>query len=110
MDYMKTAIIQLSQKYPSAKFLIADDFNLFQTINVCAQVELQDKADFNKRADTKLDLILTDLSECNMAEELSPIINNDHRSILMKGTSDGSFKYISTKRRITTLNMMFCQI
>ena len=49
-----------------------------------------------------LDYVLTDINEYEPAIELSPLANNDHCSILIKGTGLTRKNYSRFKKRIIT--------
>ena len=63
------------------------------------------KINFNTRANTKLDLIMTDIAEYKSAIEVAPIANNDHCTILLKRCPASTSSYVSLKRRLITTEL-----
>ena len=102
IDYITTTILQLTPKHPSAKYLLAGDFNRLPVENLCEQFGLSDLVTFNTRESAKLDLMLTDISEYQPAVKLAPLAHNDHCCILVKGQMFKNNSYVRINKRLAT--------
>ena len=66
------------------------------------QFNLHDLVNFPTRGNNKLDLVLTDVEEYNVAEKLSPLGDNDHCCVLLNGQPAKRKRYIPVKQRLIT--------
>ena len=103
LEYIGNVLSDISKSHPFAKFMIAGDFNHLPVESLLSQLDVLSLVNFNTREQAKLDLVLTNIAEYKPAEELSPIANNDHCCILVKGNiAKKAPRYIKTTRRIIT--------
>ena len=102
LDYLSDTMLKLLQKRPNAHFIITGDLNHLPITNLMEQCNLKNLVNFNTRNEAMLDYVLTDINEYEPAIELSPLANNDHCSILVKGTGLRSKNYSRFKKRIIT--------
>ena len=91
-------------KTPHAQLIIAGDFNKLPMSTIYEQLNIRNTVAFQTRENAMLDYILTDIPEYDLSEELAPLANNDHCSILLRGVKIKTGKYTTgrfKKRKFT---------
>ena len=89
-------------KTPHAQLIIAGDFNKLPMSTIYEQLNIRNTVAFQTRENAMLDYILTDIPEYDLSEELAPLANNDHCSILLRGVKIKTGKYTRFKKRKIT--------
>ena len=102
LDYISDTLLNLLQKRPSSQVIICGDFNRLPLSDLSEQAGLRNLVDFNTREGSMLDYILTDVPDYSVAEELSPLANNDYCTILLQGVKVKTNNYSRPKKRVIT--------
>ena len=101
-DYIELTKARLTPKNPNANYVVTGDFNRLPLGDICDQCGQRDIVNFHTREETQLELVLTDVPEYDPAVKLSPIGQNDHCCILVKGKECHRSNYTKIKRRLIT--------
>ena len=114
LEYLGDTLSSLCKTYPLAKFIITGDFNRLPVEELLAELDIESRVNFNTRENAMLDLVLTNITEYQLATELSPICNNDHCCILLKARkAKKTPKYVRKKSRLITperKNRVLCDL
>lgn len=90
-DYLTTALIKLAnKKHPTARFLVARDFNHIPLETIMGQNNLKNLMNFPTGKQVALDMLLTAISESMTLTKLAPIASNDHCCIFLDGVPAAS--------------------
>ena len=102
INYIMDTTLKLLMKTPHAQLIIAGDFNKLPMSTIYEQPKFRNTVALQTRENAMLDYILTDIPEYDLSEELAPLANNDHCSILLRGVKIKTGKYTRFKKRKIT--------
>ena len=100
INYFNTTILKLSKKHSAAKYIVTGDFNKLAIEDHCEQLGLHNIIEFNTRGQSILDPVYTDILSKEDATKLSPLANNDHCCILIKGKPLKANRYTTIEKRL----------
>ena len=83
LDHLCITTQKLMTKHKSAKFVICGDFNRLDVDSFQRCFNLTQIVDFNTRGDSRLDLILTDVTDYEPPQKLAPLVTNDHCCMML---------------------------
>ena len=83
LQYLQSSLELLEIKYPNCGLILAGDFNKLPIRHLSSQFQLEQMVNFNTRGSSKLDLILTNLSDFYDQPLSSPPLRlSDHLTIV----------------------------